>query len=210
MITSQVAADTAVPVVCIGLSAGGVVPVIQLVRALDPSTHMAFVVIHHLGRQHPTALVDILAHCTRMPVQLATNHLSVEPDNVYVLPSGDEITLNDGTFEVQPRTKLSGWPNLISLFIESLSHSSHPGIAVVLSGMDADGAIALSDLKHHGGIVIAQSPVTASVPEMPRTAIRTGLVDYILDPPEIGTRLNALSTQMHDREGSAIFAGVPL
>lgn len=208
MSASTAVVNSTVPVVCIGLSAGGVVPVTQLVRGLDSHTGMAFVVIHHLRRQHPTALVEILSHCTRMPVQLASDHLLIQPDHVYVLPSGDEIQLTDSTFTLQPRTKITGWPNLISLFIESLSQSRHPGIAVILSGMDANGARALSDLKNHHGIIIAQSPTTAAVPEMPRAAINTGLVDYVLEPSEMGSRLSALASLYQANEATTRAAGV--
>ncbi len=181
------------PVVCIGMSAGGIVPLQELFRTLEPNTHMAFIVIHHLRREYPTHLVSILSRCTRMPVQLAGNDLPILPDNVYVLPSGEEIALNDGSFAIQSRSKVCGWPNLVSLFVDSLSHSWHPGIVVILSGMDSDGAEALMALKEHGGIVIVQAPVNASSPDMPRAAIRTGAVDYVLEPPAIGTTLSRLA-----------------
>lgn len=191
--------DLTTPVVCIGLSAGGIAPLQEVFRALRPNTDMAFVVIHHLRRERPTALVSILSGCTQMPVQLVVDGLSILPNHVYVLPSGDEIALTDGSFHMRPRSKLHGWPNLLSIFLESMTRSGHPGIAVILSGMDSDGAQAMMKLKQHGGIIIAQAPITASSPDMPLAAIDTGAVDYVLEPHFIGVAISRLATDMKRR-----------
>jgi chemotaxis response regulator CheB len=154
---------------------------------------MVFVVIHHLRREHPTALVSILSQCTKMPVQLAADNLLLYPNHVYILPSGEEITLKDGSFAMHSRSKVRGWPNLVSLFVDSMSRSQHPGIVIILSGMDSNGTEALIRLKKHGGIVIAQTPDTAAFPDMPRAAIRTGAVDFVLDPAKIGATLSEMA-----------------
>lgn len=175
------------------MSAGGIDPVQDLFRAVAPETGMAFILMHHLREEFPTALVPILSHCTRMPVELAQTGMRVEPNHVYILPSGQEVELDDGAFQLRPRSKLLRWPNLVSLFIESMSRTRHPGLAIILSGMDADGAAALLRLKKHGGTILAQLPSTAYCPDMPRAAIRTGAVDYVLDARGIGTRLTELA-----------------
>jgi len=157
---------------------------------------MAFVVIHHVRDESPGLLVSILENCTAMPVLVAANDLTVLPNHVYVLPSGEEMVLTDNHFQVGPRTKLRGWPNLVSVFVESMSRSHHPGIAVILSGMDANGAASLMKLKQHGGVVIAQEPATASNPDMPRAAIATGTVDYVLEPAAIGITISKLANRV--------------
>ena len=97
-----------------------------------------------------------------------------QPNHIYVLPSGDEMATSDGFFSVRPSSKLTGWKNVFTVFLDSLSHSRHPGIAVVLSGLDRDGASALKSFKKNGGITIIQSLESAERPEMPRAAIQTG------------------------------------
>lgn len=173
------------PIACIGISAGGIEPLLTLFRALSSKTGMAFVVIHHLRQHHPTHLPAILSRCTSMPVQLAETGSTIAPDHVYILPSGQEITLTDGAFALHPRKKLRGWANVVSLFLDSLAESQYGKVAVILSGMDADGAEALKGFQQHGGITIAQDPYTASSRQMPEAAIKTGAVDYILEPEAI-------------------------
>ncbi|HEY7417459.1 MAG TPA: chemotaxis protein CheB [Ktedonobacteraceae bacterium] len=185
-----------IPVVCIGLSAGGIKPVQELFRALSPQTGMAFVVIHHLRKEHPTLLPGILSKCTEMKTDLARSGMSIEPNHVYVIPSGAEITVCDSTLEAQPRTVNRGWSNVVTLFLASLTQSSHPGIAVILSGMDKDGAAGLKDFKQHGGVTIAQAPGTAMNPEMPDAAIRTGAIDYVLPPEAIATQLEKIAADL--------------
>lgn len=176
------------PIVCIGMSAGAIAPLKKVFERLSSTTGMAFVVIHHL-RQFPTHLPVIIGHSTRMPVHLAADGQQVQANHVYVLPSGAEIKLLDGQLSVTPASKKRGWSNVISVFLRSLVESRHPGIAVILSGVDRDGSDALAEFERNGGVVIAQQPQTAIVPEMPKTAIATGTVDYVLRPEAIAGQL---------------------
>jgi chemotaxis response regulator CheB len=194
--TLKSASVQAIPVVCIGLSAGATEPLQEIFRTLNPQTGMAFVVIHHLRKQHPTLLPDILSRCTSMNVELAKPGTRLEPNHVYVMPSGGEITINDTTLVVRPRTAVRGWSNVVTLFLESLAQSSHPGIAVILSGMDRDGAAGLKAFKLHGGITIAQSPWTAAYPDMPDAAISTGAIDYVLSPEDIAAELETVAREL--------------
>jgi chemotaxis response regulator CheB len=181
------------PVVCVGMSAGAVEPLQTLFRTLKPDTGMAFVVIHHLREAHPTLLPLILSRCTSMPVQLARVGTPLAPNHVYILPSGKEIALTDGSFALRRRPKVLGWSNVVSVFLESLTESNHPGIAVILSGMDEDGANALKAFKLHGGITIVQAPSTAESPGMPMAAIRSGAVDYVSSPEAISGQLEQIA-----------------
>jgi two-component system, chemotaxis family, protein-glutamate methylesterase/glutaminase len=182
----------ATPIVCVGLSSGAVLPLLAIFSKLNPKTGMAFVVIHHVHSVH-TLLPHILARCTTMPVHLACEGLIIEANHVYVLPSGTELTLSDGTFVLHPRSKVTGWTNVITVFLNSLSRSCHTGIAVILSGFDKDGAAALKTFKEVGGTTIVQAPLTAEEPGMPLAAIETGYVDYVLVPEKIAPQLEEIA-----------------
>lgn len=117
-----------------------------------------------------------------MPVEVAASGLAAKPDHVYILPAGQEMRLADGYFLLRPRSKVYGFTNVITIFRNSLSHRRHPGIAVILSGLDADGPAALGEFGEQGGIAIVQAPESATHPQMPMSAIHTGRVDYILEP----------------------------
>jgi len=119
----------------------------------------------------------------------------VRPNHVYVLPSGKEVTLADSFFSVRSQSKPTGFSNVLTLLIDSLAKSNHRSVAVVLSGIDADGAAALREFRQHGGIVIAQKPDTAERPGMPVAAIHTGVVDHILRPKAIAGRLEEIARE---------------
>lgn len=180
------------PIVCIGMSAGGLSPLKELFRTISPTTGMAFIVTHHI-RTVPTLLPEILSRCTTMPVQLAHPGLVIQPDHVYVLPSGQEMTAEDGYFGVRTRSKAKGWTNVFSVLLQSLAKSRHTGVAIVLSGLDANGAAALKAFKDSGGITIAQFPGSAERPDMPQAAIDTGAIDYVLAPDRIPRELERIS-----------------
>ncbi len=190
------------PVVCIGMSAGAVKPLKELFEAISPNTGMAFIVVHHLHKI-PTLLPQILAKCTEMTVQLASPGQELKPNYVYILPSGQELTIADGCFLVGPRTKLRGWTNVFTLLLDSLSKSPHQGIAVVLSGLDEDGAAALEKFNETGGITIVQAPKSAERPEMPEAAIQTGLVDYVLAPVAIAAELEKIAATFRNHSARA-------
>ena len=176
------------PIVCIGLSSGGLSPLKSVFRQLSSKSGMAFVVVHHL-RKHRTHLPRIIPMWTRMSVGLARHGQVIRPNHVYIPPSGTEIEALDGRFSVKPQSKTRGWTNVISIFLQSLARSRHPGIAVILSGADKDGAAALQSFEKKGGTVIVQEPQTATEPEMPLTAIGTGFVDYVLPAEAIAAQL---------------------
>lgn len=180
------------PVVCIGMSAGAVKPLKELFESISPKTGMAFVVVHHLHKI-PTLLPEILAKRTEMPVRLDAAGMDLEPNHVYILPSGQELAVTNGHFRLGLRTKVTGWTNVFTLLLDSLSKSCHQGIAVVLSGLDEDGAAALEKFNATGGITIVQAPKSAERPDMPEAAIHTGLVDYVLAPNAIAAELERIA-----------------
>jgi chemotaxis response regulator CheB len=188
------------PVVCIGMSAGAIAPLIIMFRQMKTNTGMAFVILHH-RRSFPTDLDKILAKCTSMPVKMAKSGSKIEPNHVYVLHSGEEMIVRDGFFATRPRSKVTGWPNIVTVFLDSLSKSRHRGIAVILSGLDENGSAALRAFADTGGITIVQSPESAELPDMPRAAIKTGQVNYVLAPEAIAAQLAKTARTFGRRRG---------
>ena len=104
-----------------------------------------------------------------------------------------ELTILDGFFRVRPRSKLTGFLNVFTIFLTSLSTSKHPGIAVILSGLGSDGAAAVKVFHEKGGITIVQRPESAQRPDMPLAALETGYVDHILSPELIAEELETIA-----------------
>ena len=96
----------------------------------------------------------------------------------------------DGEFRLKPISKPRGWPDVITVFLRSLTeHWDGKLIAVIVSGYDGDGTAALCGIRESGGIVIAQKPETAAHPDMPESAIASGCVDFVLSPENIARKI---------------------
>ncbi len=181
------------PIVCIGGSAGGLDAYIRLLQCLPVDLGVAVVIVNHM-RASPSYLPEILAHHTRMPVSLITEGMPIEPNHVYVIPPNRNLLVHDQAFLLEPLSKTTGWPNVITLFLRSLTRFWEGKlVAVVVSGFDGDGAAALCGVQQVGGMTIAQQPDTAIQPDMPESAIASGCIDLVLSPEDIARHLTKLS-----------------
>ena len=129
-----------------------------------------------------------------MPVERITDRLSIEPNRVYIIPENRDLHVVDGEFDLQPISKPRGWPDVITVFLRSLTNFwDGKLIAVIVSGYDGDGAAALQGIKDVGGITIAQKLSTATQPDMPESAIATGCIDFVLSPEEIAQEIRHIA-----------------
>jgi two-component system chemotaxis response regulator CheB len=177
------------PVVCVGGSAGGLDAYTRLLKHLPADMGVAIVIVNHL-RKVATLLHEILPRYTEMPVELITERLDLEPNHVYIIPEKRDLHVLDGEFRLKPISKPWGWPDVITIFMRSLTeHWDGKLIAVIVSGFDGDGAAALCGIKEVGGTTIAQKPETAAQPDMPESAIESGCIDLILSPENIAKEI---------------------
>jgi two-component system chemotaxis response regulator CheB len=177
------------PVVCVGGSAGGLDAYIRFLRHLPTNMGVAIVIVNHL-RIVATQLHQILPRYTEMPVDLITEGLVLKPNHVFIIPAQRDLHVLDGQFRLKPISKPRGWPDVITVFLRSLTqHWNGKLIAVIVSGYDGDGAAALSGIKEAGGITIAQKLETARHPDMPESAIATGCIDFVLSPEDIAQEI---------------------
>ena len=183
------------PIVCVGGSAGGTEAYVEILKHLAVDTGVAIVIVNH-STNRPSTLHTFLSRYTSMPVVPATSGLRIKPNHVFVIPSNCDLHVLDGAFSLQSRSKLSGWPNVITVFLHSLNHHwSGTIVVVIVSGLDADGAAALKHVKDVGGITIAQAPDDAEWSDMPESAIKTGYVDYVLSLEEIAHKISQISSE---------------
>ncbi len=177
------------PIVCVGGSAGGLDAYIRLLRHLPADMGVAIVIVNHL-RTVATLLHKILPQYTKMSVELITERLDIEPNHVFIIPEKRGLHVLNEEFRLKPISKPRGWPDVITVFLRSLTeHWDGKLVAVIVSGFDGDGAAALSGIKEAGGITIAQKPETAGQPDMPESAIASGYIDFILSPEEIAKEI---------------------
>jgi chemotaxis response regulator CheB len=153
----------------VGGSAGGLDAYTRLLKHLPADMGVAIVIVNHL-RTVATRLHEILPRYTSMPVKLITERLVIQPNHVFIIPAQRDLHVLDGEFRLEPISKPRGWPDVITVFLRSLTeHWAGQLIAVIVSGYDGDGAAALSGIKGVGGITIAQKLDTAEEPDMPES-----------------------------------------
>ncbi|MDZ4869930.1 MAG: chemotaxis protein CheB [Alphaproteobacteria bacterium] len=183
------------PVVCVGGSAGGLDAYIRLLKHLPADMGVAIVIVNHL-RQVATRLHEILPSHTKMPVELITERLVIEPNHVYIIPAQRDLHVYDGEFRLKPISKPRGWPDVITVFLQSLTRNwDGKLISVIVSGYDGDGAAAMRGIKDVGGVTIAQKLDTAQEPDMPESAIATGYIDFILSPEDIARKIKWIAAR---------------
>ncbi len=181
-------------VVCLGASAGGLQPYLEILRTLPADTGMAFVIAQHRGLDQPEILVNLLTKSTKMLVVHVKEGMLLRPNCVYVMPPRIDMTIKGGRFSLRQAQRPPGWPKSIDIFLCSLAEAMRErAVAVILSGLDGDGSAALKAIKAAGGITFAQSDATYG--SMPQTAVETGHVDYMLPSIDIANALSALASR---------------
>jgi chemotaxis response regulator CheB len=184
------------PVVCVGGSAGGLDAYTRLLRHLPADMGVAIVIVNH-QRTLATQLHEILPRYTEMPIELITEGLLIQPNRVFIIPEQRDLHVLDGEFRLKPISKPRGWPDVITVFLRSLTqYWDGKLIAVIVSGYDGDGAAALCGIKEVGGITIAQKLETAGEPDMPASAIASGCIDFILSPEDIASKIVRLAREV--------------
>ena len=179
-----------IPIVGLGGSAGSIGAMREFFSAMPPDSGMAFVVVLHLSTEHESVLSTLIQRTTSMHVTQVARRAKVEPNQVYVIPPGKSLIAADGFLELEDLSEERGKRMTVDIFFRTLADSHGPhAAAIVLSGLDGDGAIGIKRIKERGGLTVVQDPEEAEYPGMPQTAIATGMVDWVLRVGEMPERL---------------------
>ncbi|EDX85138.1 PAS fold family [Synechococcus sp. PCC 7335] len=174
----------------IGASAGGLEAFRAFFQRMDENSGMAFVLISHLAPDHDSLLSELLAKETQMPVLQITEEVRLQPNKVYVIPPNATLTVDNGILRLSTPTQARGHRAPIDIFFRSLAEDQRENaVCVILSGTGSDGTIGMKSIKEFGGLAIAQDSESAKYDSMPRNAVLTGLVDYVLPVKDIPDKL---------------------
>ena len=178
-------------VVGIGGSAGALNAYKALLEAMPPKTEMAFVIISHMNPTAVSQLAKILSRHTKMNVIVASMAMSIYANNVYIIPSDSDLTIEKYKFKViTPRSKRN---KQIDIFFISLAEAmGERAVGIVLSGYDGDGTEGCKHIKKHRGKTFAQD-MSAEVDSMPLSAQASGSVDFVLPLDQIPDKLKSLA-----------------
>jgi PAS domain S-box-containing protein len=191
-----------IPVIGLGGSAGALECFKTFFQAMPPDSGAAFVVIQHLAPAHVSMLSELLAQHTRMKVAEAQDGVPVEANCVYVIPPNEYLGLREGILYLAEPIKRDGIRMPIDFFLRSLAEDrQEQSICVLFSGAGSDGTLGVRAVRGAGGLTIAQDPQTAQYGDMPRSAIATKLVDFILSPDQVPQAIMDYLRQPYVRGG---------
>jgi len=177
------------PIIGIGTSAGGIEALQKFLPAVPADSGLGYVVIMHLSPEHESALAEILSRSAKLHVATIENGVAVEPNHVYVAPPNSTVTIDQGKLSLFKADGPRGlMPTIIDTFLVSLAEDQGENAAcVILSGVGSDGTLGLRAIKEHGGLTLAQAH--AEYEGMMRSAVSTGLVDFVLPAEQMAAKL---------------------
>ena len=177
------------PIVGIGASAGGLEALKVFFSNVTAKSGMAYIVVVHMSPKQPSMLKELLQKITPATVLTPEDGQKIEPNHVYISPPDKEISLFKGEIQLMDTVKRP-IPLPIDSFLKSLAlDQGKNAAAIILSGMGSDGTLGIREFKANDGLIFAQSDDSAEYTAMPRSAIKTGLVDLVLSPDDMPKKL---------------------
>ncbi len=186
--------NVAYNVVAVAASLGGLRAVSKILSALPPDFPAAITVVQHLSPKFPSYMAQILNQHTALWVKQAETGELLRPGTVYTCIPDNHLLVNpDGRllFSQEARVNFVR-PSADKLFESVASAYKTRAIAVVLTGRNCDGAQGVLAIKQQSGIAIAQDEATSECFSMPKAAINTGKVDFVLPLDAIASTLASL------------------
>ncbi|MER8488281.1 PAS domain-containing protein [Mesorhizobium australicum] len=192
------------PIVGIGASAGGIPAMEGFFKGITDRPGMAFVIITHLSPKRNSLLHEVIDRYTEMPVVVVEDGVAVEPDHVYVMPENVTLVIENGVLHLRRPNGLTQERKPIDIFFSALAEDQGEyAVGVVLSGGDSDGTLGAKAIKERGGLTVAQAPdgYGPRNPDMPQSAIASGLIDVAVPAEEIGAKLEAYARGFDTLDG---------
>ncbi len=173
-------------IVGIGASAGGLTALKTFFERVPEDSGLAYVIVMHLSPKHESHLAEVLQPHVHMPVRQVTETLSLEPNQVYVIPPNANLDTIDTHLRLTQLEERRQERAPIDHFFRTLAKThADKAIGVILTGSGSDGTLGLREIKERGGLAIAQDPIEAEYDSMPQSAVATGLVDLVLPLAQI-------------------------
>jgi two-component system, chemotaxis family, protein-glutamate methylesterase/glutaminase len=183
-------------IVAIGASAGGLKALMEVLSRLPVDLPASVLVVQHLDPRHKSLLVELLQRRCQIRIKEAVNDEPVEKSVVYIAPPDRHLLLTDGKTYLTSTAFVHFSRPSIDLMLESVAASMDgKSIGVILTGSGMDGAMGIKAIKEQGGTTIAQDPDTAEHNSMPRSAVATGMVDFVLPLTDIAPAIITLITK---------------
>ena len=180
--------------VVIGASAGGLSALKTLIQHLPASFPLPIFIVQHVSPNSDDFLPHYLNNHVALNSQVVFHGTQIKNSTIYCAPPGYHMLIeSDGTISlsIDPHVLFSR-PSIDVMFESAAEAYRSCLIGVLLTGANRDGSQGLVTIKKYGGTVLVQDPSTAEYPEMPQSAVNTGVADHILDLSGLANTLSHL------------------
>lgn len=165
-------------IIAIGASTGGTEAIIQVVKNL-PANSPPIVIVQHMPAKFTKLYADRLNTICKMRVKEAEDNDRVIPGQIIIGEGDKQLTLKKDSrgYYVRsvPGEKVSGHcPSVDVLFTSVSEIAGKNAIGVILTGMGADGARGITEMRKKGAFTIGQNKETCVVYGMPMEAFKLG------------------------------------
>ncbi|WBL21179.1 CheR family methyltransferase [Zunongwangia sp. HRR-M8] len=177
-------------IIAVGASAGGLEALKAFFGGLPEEDNNTYIVIQHLSPDHKSMMGELLEKFTNLPIKQIQDGITIEDKTIYLIPPKSNLLIEDGKLKLVKKPERAHLNLPIDMFMESLSrYKKNKAVAIILSGTGSDGTRGIRAIKGNDGMVMVQDPNQSKFDGMPKSAIQTGLVDYILPAEEMGEEL---------------------
>lgn len=183
-------------IVALGASTGGTEALKLVVKGL-PNNAPAIVVSQHLPVAFSHSFAKHVDDSTAMTACIATDGQLILPGTVYIAPGDRHLqVVRDGARYVcrlddgAPVNRHK--PSVEVMFRSVARNVGSNAIGVMLTGMGADGAVAMKEMREAGAINIVQDEASSVVWGMPGEAFKKGAAHYVLPIDKIAAQILAL------------------
>lgn len=179
--------------VMIGTSTGGPAALQTLFKSIPGSFRTPIVIVQHMPGSFTKAFAERLNGMSPLTVKEAAEGDVLKPGHVYVAPGGMQLMVDKrggGSIHIHESDQRVNYrPSVDIAFASAAKHFGRSTLAVVLTGMGADGKEGAKLLKKSGSVVWAQDEESSVIFGMPLAVIKEGLNDEVLALNDIGPRL---------------------
>ncbi len=177
--------------IIIAASTGGPKAITLLFKRLPQDFTSSIIVVQHMPQGFTKAFAKRLDEHSSITVREAKDGDSLKNGEALIAPGDFHLEIGkDERVKLNKRPPLHGVRPSADITMNSASDVFNGDIiGIVLSGMGKDGSIGIRNIKRRGGTIISQDEETAVVYGMPKAALDSKCVDYVLPIEEIADKL---------------------
>lgn len=172
--------------IVMGTSLGGLSALRTVLGSLPGNFSVPVAIVQHRHKESDYTLSCYLQQYVSLSIREVEDKDEIQPGQIYLAPADYHLLVEPGHFSLSTDDPVSYARPSIDVLFESAAEVYHRDlIGVVMTGANQDGARGLVQVKARGGVTVVQDPKTAASSIMPKAAIASVSVDWILPLEQI-------------------------